>query len=144
MPIRFATHNDISQIARLIAQSEAGWTVKTVAGCFRQHYKNWILEDQNQVVGILIVHCIGDVWEVIQIAVDQIYQRQGYGSQLLQHMIHEAITNDVATIQLEVRISNDAAIQLYRRFGFKQVGVRKKYYADQEDACLFDLALMNK
>jgi ribosomal-protein-alanine N-acetyltransferase len=45
-------------------------------------------------------------------------------------------------VLLEVRVSNQAAASLYRSFGFREVGIRPRYYADNgEDALLMDLEL---
>ena len=64
-------------------------------------------------------------------------------SRLLAHIIEVGRRRECRFVTLEVRRSNAAAVRLYRRFGFRAVGVRPNYYAeDQEDAIvmLLDLA----
>jgi ribosomal-protein-alanine N-acetyltransferase len=72
---------------------------------------------------------------VTTIAVDPVWQRHGIGTRLLLALAKESITRDATALTLEVRLSNRGAQDLYRRFGFTAVGVRKGYYADTgEDA----------
>lgn len=63
------------------------------------------------------------------------YRRQGLGELLLAGMIRRSLNLDATRISLEVRVSNAAAISLYRKYGFVQVGVKPHYYRDNmEDA----------
>jgi ribosomal-protein-alanine N-acetyltransferase len=72
---------------------------------------------------------------VTTIAVDPAWQRSGIGTRLLLAVAREAVEREAAALTLEVRLSNRGAQELYRRFGFTPVGVRKGYYADTgEDA----------
>jgi ribosomal-protein-alanine N-acetyltransferase len=72
---------------------------------------------------------------VTTIAVDPRWHRYGIGSRLLLALAREAVARDATALTLEVRLSNKGAQELYRRFGFTAVGVRKGYYADTgEDA----------
>jgi [ribosomal protein S18]-alanine N-acetyltransferase len=76
----------------------------------------------------------GDDAHITNIAVDPRSQRQRVGSRLLLHQARHARARGFANLTLEVRVSNRAAQELYRQFGFAPVGVRKKYYEDVEDA----------
>jgi [ribosomal protein S18]-alanine N-acetyltransferase len=72
---------------------------------------------------------------VTTIAVDPAWHRHGIGSRLLLALAREAIQRDATALTLEVRLSNKGAQELYKRFGFTAVGVRKGYYGDTgEDA----------
>jgi ribosomal-protein-alanine N-acetyltransferase len=72
---------------------------------------------------------------VTTIAVDPRWHREGIGSRLLLGLAREAIGRDATALTLEVRLSNRGAQELYKRFGFTAVGVRKGYYGDTgEDA----------
>jgi ribosomal-protein-alanine N-acetyltransferase len=72
---------------------------------------------------------------VTTIAVDPARHRQGIGTQLLLALARAAIARDATALTLEVRLSNHGAQEMYKRFGFRPVGVRKGYYADTgEDA----------
>lgn len=72
--------------------------------------------------------------EILNFVIDEAYQHQGYGQSLLDYTIKEM--SGVQKITLEVRKSNQKAIQFYRKNGFKEIFVRKQYYANGEDALL--------
>jgi ribosomal-protein-alanine N-acetyltransferase len=72
---------------------------------------------------------------VTTIAVDPAWHRQHVGTRLLLALAREAIARNASALTLEARLSNKPAQEMYRRFGFVPVGVRKGYYADTgEDA----------
>jgi [ribosomal protein S18]-alanine N-acetyltransferase len=72
---------------------------------------------------------------VTTIAVDPAWHRRGVGMRLLLMLAREAIDRGALAMTLEVRLSNRGAQEMYKRFGFTAVGVRKGYYADiGEDA----------
>jgi [ribosomal protein S18]-alanine N-acetyltransferase len=61
------------------------------------------------------------------------YQRQGLGKLLLSALLDKARTIEMARATLEVRASNQGAIDLYEKYGFQTVGRRKKYYQDNDE-----------
>lgn len=73
---------------------------------------------------------------ITNVAVAKDYRRKGIARSLIEHFIDIAKREKLEFMTLEVRASNDAAIALYKSFGFTQVGVRKKYYDNVEDALL--------
>jgi len=66
--------------------------------------------------------------EVLTIAVDPAHEGRGLGAVLLTELMREAARRDCDDVVLEVRVDNDRAQQLYYRFGFEGVGIRKGYY----------------
>ncbi|HWG13660.1 MAG TPA: ribosomal protein S18-alanine N-acetyltransferase [Streptosporangiaceae bacterium] len=66
--------------------------------------------------------------EVLTLAVDERHWGQGIGSALLTDLLDEAARRDCREVFLEVRADNPRAQDLYRRFGFEHVGVRRGYY----------------
>jgi ribosomal-protein-alanine N-acetyltransferase len=88
----------------------------------------------DELVGYLICSRYDLAWHVMDVAVDPDRRRRGIGSALLGGLI-ERVGGPDAQLTLEVRRSNGAALALYERFGFRSVGVRRAYYADnREDA----------
>jgi ribosomal-protein-alanine acetyltransferase len=82
------------------------------------------------------------VAEVDGVVVDQDYRGQGIGSALISAAMAWAANAGASGVRLEVRASNAAAIALYRRHGFCQVGIRRAYYsAPAEDAVLMQAPL---
>jgi ribosomal-protein-alanine N-acetyltransferase len=77
---------------------------------------------------------IDDEAHVNSIAVQPEYQRTGLGKVLLLDLVDTALARGARHLTLEVRVGNEPAIALYRRFGMAPVGVRAGYYASGDDA----------
>jgi len=78
---------------------------------------------------------VADDAHVTTIAVDPIWQRHKIATRLMLHNVRVALQHGAKHLTLEVRVSNDAAQALYRKFGFAPAGVRKNYYSEtNEDA----------
>jgi ribosomal-protein-alanine acetyltransferase len=78
-----------------------------------------------------------DEAELLIIGVAAAHQRKGMGGAMLSAMLEAASARQMPRVFLEVRASNLAAIALYRRAGFLEIGVRRDYYRDangSEDA----------
>jgi [ribosomal protein S18]-alanine N-acetyltransferase len=91
----------------------------------------------NVVVGFAGIMFSGADAHVTTIAVDPAWRRRGVATRLMLVMARQAIERQAEAMTLEVRVSNDAAIALYERFGFKVAGTRKNYYSDlKEDAAV--------
>ena len=89
-----------------------------------------------QLVGYTICSRYDTVWHVMNIAVDPDQRRQGIASALLAQLYARA-SDSGAQFTLEVRRSNQAAIELYQRDGFRIAGLRRRYYQDNgEDALI--------
>lgn len=94
----------------------------------------YVIENDDVVIGYIGRYYFFHEAEVLNFVVDESYQRQGYGQKLFDKMVKDM--KDVKKITLEVRASNIKGINFYTKNGFKQVGVRKKYYKNGEDALL--------
>lgn len=91
------------------------------------------LNEQDALMGYLIVTQVMDVADIDNIAVSPDFRRQGIASLLLD----TALERMDADVFLEVRASNAPAIELYQKYGFAQIGIRKHYYEKpREDAIL--------
>lgn len=88
-----------------------------------------------QLVGYAGLMMTLDDGHVTTIAVDPAWHRHKIGTRLLLALVREALRRGATSLTLEVRLSNKSAQALYRRFGFRAVGVRKNYYSEtKEDA----------
>jgi ribosomal-protein-alanine acetyltransferase len=85
-----------------------------------------------EVAGFIVFRLVaGDEGEILNLAVDPGRRRLGVGMRLLRH----ALAAGAEVWYLEVRASNEAAVQFYRRAGFRAVGTRHRYYSNPvEDA----------
>lgn len=95
----------------------------------------------NNVVGYLKYLLIYDKMEIDNLFVEEEYRNRQIGSKLMSYLISVAIENHVVNITLEVRISNEIARDLYKRFGFREVALRKFYYGN-EDGILMEKQVM--
>jgi ribosomal-protein-alanine N-acetyltransferase len=87
-----------------------------------------------RMAGYLICSRYDSIWHVMNVAVDRDRQRRGVASAMLSELYARTGDPD-ARFTLEVRRSNDVAIHLYEREGFRAAGVRRRYYQDNgEDA----------
>lgn len=123
---------------------DSPWTV----GMFRQEVSDrylsrpWVATMGGRLIGYLISWFLREEVHLLNIAVDPAYQGRGFGRQMLQHLIDEAVHNGRDVITLEVRESNAPARHMYESFGFAVVGRRAGYYQDnREDAVVMTLDL---
>lgn len=85
---------------------------------------------------------MGCLWAILEeahittLAVESAWQRRKLGSLLLSHLLQSGDRRGLTRATLEVRASNQKALNLYQAFGFKPAGTRKRYYSDGEDACI--------
>lgn len=99
----------------------------------------YIIDDKS--IGYLEYSLIYDRMEIDNFVVSEEYRNQGIGTKLLAHLVSLAINYRVVNITLEVRVSNNVAINLYKKFGFREVALRKYYYGD-EDGILMEKQVM--
>jgi [ribosomal protein S18]-alanine N-acetyltransferase len=87
--------------------------------------------------GYLIVSRYVDAWHIMNIAVSPDFRRRGIATALLERLFELTDDRSRRGYTLEVRVSNDGAISLYRRLGFTARGIRRGYYTDnREDALI--------
>ncbi len=100
----------------------------------------WVAECEGQVAAMLVLWLIEDEAHIATIATHPGYRRQGLAEQVLIEALQAARTEGARRAYLEVRRSNTAALAMYHKYGFKQDGIRPRYYRDnQEDAILMSL-----
>mgnify|MGYP003559809054 CR=1 FL=1 len=84
---------------------------------------------------------IYDRMEIDNVFVNETRRREGIGNKLMSALVAIAIDSHVINITLEVRVSNEGARALYKKFGFREVALRKFYYGD-EDGILMEKQVM--
>ena len=104
------------------------WTRGIFADCIRVGYDCWGLQVGDHLIAYAIQTCAAGESHLLNLCVDPEWQRAGYGAMLLEHAICHAVLMGCASMFLEVRPSNPAAIRLYERRGFEIAGERRNYY----------------
>ena len=106
--------------------------------------RSWVAEVDGRIVGMIVNWLLVDEVHVATIATHPDFRRQGIAKKLLTHTLRYMSGEGAITSFLEVRESNAAARELYRKFGYKETGRRKGYYKDNnEDAILMTLEKIN-
>lgn len=104
----------------------------------------YVAKTHDEILGYIAANLLFDHIDIDSVVVDKKYKRQGIASLLLKYILDIAKNKKIENLLLEVRISNEAAIKLYEKFGFKKIHVRKNYYTDNnEDALIYELNLLN-
>ena len=93
------------------------------------------------VVGFAGIWKAVNEYHITNIAVKKDMRRKGIGSSLLEKLIEVVKSKNIDSITLEVNCKNLSAIELYKKYNFKQVGIRKKYYNQTDDALIMTLFL---
>jgi ribosomal-protein-alanine N-acetyltransferase len=137
------TKLSISDLEELTTLHQKCFDEKVDRNYFLQEFKNPVskiigIKSENKIIGYLNYWIIKDEIEIIKIGVDPNFRRRGYGLKLLNQLIsHESFSK----IYLEVSDQNQPAILFYQKIGFIKVGVRAKYYKNNNDAVLMEYEL---
>lgn len=97
--------------------------------------------ENDEVLGTLTYSLIYDRMEIDNVFVEELHRQKGIGTKLMSYLVFLAIEHHVVNITLEVRQSNEIARNLYKKFGFREVALRKFYYGD-EDGILMEKQVM--
>jgi ribosomal-protein-alanine N-acetyltransferase len=107
----------------------------------------WIGElqnnSENQPIAMAVIWIILDEAHIGTLAIHPDFQKKGIGQQFLAFIFTQLISENIMRIFLEVRQSNMAAINLYRKFGFDIDGERKNYYRDNGETAILMSAPFN-
>ncbi len=136
---RLMTVKDIPDVVKIEAEAFATpWTTEVfeheMAGNNYAHYI--VATDGNQVIGHCGMWIVLDECHITNIAVLKSYRGYGIGENLLSEAVRLCRELDVNLMTLEVRVSNEVAQNMYRKFGFQDGGIRKNYYTDNRENAL--------
>ncbi len=143
MNIRRMTIDDLAQV---VAIDKASFSLPWPERSFRFEISDnsasraWVAEEDGKVVGAIVAWLLVDEAHIATIATHPDFRRRGIASKLLSHALRMMMNEGALTSVLEVRESNLAAQEMYRKFGFEESGRRPRYYKDNsEDAILMTL-----
>ncbi|WP_240481895.1 ribosomal protein S18-alanine N-acetyltransferase [Dechloromonas denitrificans] len=136
---------DLDSVAALEASLQAfPWSRGNFADSLTAGHSVWVCRLGGDLIGFSVVMSVIDEAHLLNIGVCQRYQGLGYGARLLRHAMECARLGGANKLFLEVRPSNERAVDLYHHFGFRQIGLRKGYYPaaiGREDGLVFDKEL---
>lgn len=92
----------------------------------------WLLIESEKILGFIEFWIMYEESHIIDIAVHPEFRKKGYGQKLMEFMIEKSRELGAKKVFLEVRPSNQVAINLYKKCGFSESGLRKKYYKDED------------
>jgi len=133
-----------SDLSLVIDIENRAFTHPWPSGAFRDilTMRPWILEADGILCGYIFYHAIIDEAVILNFAIDPALQKQGHGEFLLISSIELLHSEGYKHFYLDVRKSNEPAINLYAKQGFMALGLRKKYYSNpDEDAIVMGLKL---
>jgi [ribosomal protein S18]-alanine N-acetyltransferase len=131
--------SDVPQVVAIEnATSATPWTrAMFLSELGRPGTLDLVAAQAGDVLGYVMVSRHADVWHILNLCVRASQRGQGLGGRLLDELIERAGRRPHLGFTLEVRVSNEPAIRLYRRKGFLEHGVRPRYYSDNgEDALI--------
>ena len=137
------TLSDLNEISNnLTSDFDEFWNGSILESELKNPFSQYIIAKLNKkIVGFAGVIDTVDQLEITNIVVKKDYRKNGIGNELLTKLITLAKENGKGKITLEVNSTNFAAIKLYEKNGFKNVGFRKKYYNNTYDANIMTLKL---
>lgn len=134
--IREATNNDIPALLELEQSFLAPWPRKYFEYELNANPVNTflVLTLMDKIVGFIDYWITFDSATISQITIAKEFRRQGLAIKLLKEMYDDCYAKKVRNITLEVRTENKSAVNLYEKFGFKNVLVKPCYYDNGDDA----------
>ncbi|MBN2202157.1 ribosomal protein S18-alanine N-acetyltransferase [bacterium] len=122
---------EIENLSFSMPWSRAGFEAELA----KPYGRSLVFAEDGRVFGYLIAWRVEEDLHIANLAVHPEHRRQGIAEKLLRHCLEA--DGDAAWAGLEVRVSNAAALTLYRKFGFCPTSLRRAYYSDnREDAVI--------
>ena len=139
--------HDLDRVMEIeVASSPSPWSRQVFAEELARDFAHvWVVREVpgSAAVAFLNFWSVADEIHVLNLATHPEHRRRGHAARLLERVIARARDEQARVLTLEVRRSNVPAQTLYRRFGFRAIGVRAAYYADnQEDALVMLLDVL--
>jgi ribosomal-protein-alanine N-acetyltransferase len=123
-----------------------GWSEGVFADLLiKPHHRTYVFETDGEIVSFVVMTVVAGEGEILTIATDPNFQKQGLARMLLDQVIKTLKGEGAESLFLEVATDNPAALRLYEACGFKKTGRRKAYYSRKDkapvDAHILRLAL---
>lgn len=96
-----------------------------------ENSKYIIAKLDDEIIGFAGIKLVMDEADIMNIVTKKSYRNQGIGTLLLENLISICQNLNLSSLSLEVNEDNQTAIHLYKKLGFKEIGIRKKYYKNK-------------
>lgn len=139
MEVRNMQPADVAQVAELEKLCfSAPWSENSIRSELTNPLSLWLVAvDGDTIAGYVGSQSVMGEADMMNVAVAPVYRRQGVAERLVELLVDKLTVNNVSSLTLEVRASNEPAIALYRKMSFVQVGRRPNYYTKpKEDALI--------
>ena len=138
MIISNMNENHVRQIAELERLCfHDPWSENSIASELGNRLSVWLVAlDEDKVVGYVGSQTVIDETDMMNIAVHPDYRNRGVATELIMELTQQLKKRGSRGLMLEVRESNSAAISLYKKHGFVQVGCRRNYYRNPRENAL--------
>jgi len=140
--VREAVPEDINEIYSIACECfNHPWTANLLLQEIRHDRSIMVVaEDDGLIIGFTGLAVMFDEGHITNVAVRKSHRRMGAGSMMMDEVMRLSEKFPLCMLTLEVRISNTAAINLYKKKGFVIVGARANYYNDtNEDALIMSI-----
>ena len=132
--------DDFKEIEPIFSDFDDFWSTQNLKSELENINSKYIVAKLcNQIVGFAGIWFSVDDAHITNIAVHKNMRLKGIGSKLLEELISHAKQHKKSSLTLEVNTKNESAKKLYLKYGFENLGVRKKYYNGTEDAYIMTL-----
>jgi len=122
------------------------WSRQIINDCMKAGYSCWVAESVGTIQGYGVLMIAAGESHILNVCVNPGIHKQGLGQHIVKHLLGVSRDQEIETVYLEVRPSNEAAYILYSKLGFNEVGQRKGYYpakgGKREDALIMALSLI--
>ena len=140
--IEMMSLNDLETIKDILqTEFDEFWTYEILQQELLSNNSKYIVAKSldNIIVGFAGIKIILDTAELMNIVTKKSFRANGIGKLMLEYLINMCKKVKIKTLNLEVNSQNTIAINLYKKYNFKEVGLRKKYYNNTYDAILMSL-----
>lgn len=139
MIIRKMQESDLVQVAAIEkALFSVPWSLESFRESIQlDHTLYLVAEEEENIMGYCGMYRVFNEGEIVNVAVAEAYRRKNVASRLLEQLFAESGELQVDNFFLEVRESNQPAIELYKKFGFTEAGIRKDFYEKPRENAIF-------
>ncbi|WP_020396713.1 ribosomal protein S18-alanine N-acetyltransferase [Thiolinea disciformis] len=133
LPLRPMVEEDLAAVMQIELRAYSHpWTHGIFSDCLRHRYPCFVYQPDRDIEAYVVLMQSLEELHILNITVLPERQRQGLGRQLLNAVEKIGLGLSASECFLEVRASNQAAINLYLKQGFNEIGLRKNYYPTQQ------------